>query len=356
MSEQQGNLAEAGRPVRVLVVDDSAFARKVVREIFATDHQVEVVGSARDGEEALEQTAALQPDLVISDLRMPRMSGVDFVRRQMAVKPLPILILSSASQDEVEVVEALNAGAIDVVQKPTALATDDLKNVRDVLVEKVREALNVPVQNLVRELTPAASAARAPGWRAQKADIVVIGISTGGPQALRRMLPLLPADFPVPIAIVLHMPIGYTALYAEKLNEICALTVKEAADGDLVRPGLVLVAAAGRHLVFRRTAANEVVAQSTVQPLDKIHRPSADVLFRSAAETFGERVLAVVMTGMGEDGKEGCAWVKAKGGQVIAEAEKSCVIYGMPRSVVEAGLSDAVVPLDDMAQAITRGV
>ncbi len=357
MSEQQENSPRAGKPVRVLVVDDSAFARKVVREIFATDHQVEVVGAARDGEEALEQTAALQPDLVISDLRMPRMSGVEFVRRQMAVKPLPILILSSASQDEVEVVEALNAGAIDVVQKPTALATDDLKNVRDVLIEKVRGALSVPVQNLVRELTPEASGlAVAPTWRAQKADIVVIGISTGGPQALRRMLPLFPADFPVPIAIVLHMPIGYTALYAEKLNEICALTVKEAADGDGLRPGLVLIAAAGRHLVFRRTAADEVVAQTTVQPLDKIHRPSADVLFRSAAETFGERVLAVVMTGMGEDGKEGCAWVKAKGGQVIAEAEKSCVIYGMPRSVVEAGLSDAVVPLDDMAQAITRGV
>lgn len=357
MSGREDNAAEAERPVRVLIVDDSAFARKVVREIFETDRQVQVVGAARDGEEALEQTAALQPDLVISDLRMPNMNGVDFVRRQMAVKPLPILILSSASQDEIEVVEALNAGAIDVVQKPTALATDDLKTVRDVLIEKVRGALSVPVQNLVRELapvTPAETVARV--GRASKADIVVIGISTGGPQALRRMLPLFPANFPVPIAIVLHMPVGYTALYAEKLNEICELTVKEAADGDVLRPGLVLIAAAGRHLVFRRTASHDVVAQTTLQPLDKIHRPSADVLFRSAAETFGDRVLAVVMTGMGDDGKEGAAWVKAKGGQVIAEAEKSCVIYGMPRSVVEAGLSDAVVPLDDLAQAITQGV
>lgn len=358
MSERENTAFENGRPVRVLVVDDSAFARKVVREIFETDDRVQVVGTARDGEEALEQTAALEPDLVISDLRMPNMNGVDFVRRQMAVKPLPILILSSASQDEIEVVEALNAGAIDVVQKPTALATDDLKGVRDVLIEKVRGALSVPVQNLVRELTPVVAPMEpvARVGRATNVDIVVIGISTGGPQALRRLVPLFPADFPVPIAIVLHMPVGYTALYAEKLNEICSLTVKEAAEGEVLRPGLVLIAQAGRHLVFRRTASGEVVAQVTLQPLDKIHRPSADVLFRSAAETFGERVLAVVMTGMGDDGKEGSAWVKAKGGQVIAEAEKSCVIYGMPRSVVEAGLSDVVVPLDDMARTITQGV
>lgn len=358
MSERENIAFETGRPVRVLVVDDSAFARKVVREIFQVDGRVEVVGTARDGEEALEQTAALEPDLVISDLRMPNMNGVDFVRRQMAVKPLPILILSSASQDEIEVVEALNAGAIDVVRKPTALATDDLKSVRDVLIEKVRGALSVPAQNLARELTPVAAPTEtvARFGRATKADIVVIGISTGGPQALRRLVPLFPASFPVPIAIVLHMPVGYTALYAEKLNEICSLTVKEAAEGDVLRPGLVLIAQAGRHLVFRRTASGEVVAQVTLQPLDKIHRPSADVLFRSAAETFGERVLAVVMTGMGDDGKEGSAWVKAKGGQVIAEAEKSCVIYGMPRSVVEAGLSDMVVPLDDMVRTISQGV
>jgi two-component system chemotaxis response regulator CheB len=182
---------------------------------------------------------------------------------------------------------------------------------------------------------------------------VVIGISTGGPQALRRLIPLLPADFPVPVAIVLHMPVGYTAIYAEKLNELCALEVKEAQDGDLLQAGRVLLAPAGRHLNFRRTAAGHVVAHLTLQPLDKIHRPSVDVLFKSVAEIFREKVLAVVMTGMGDDGKEGSAWVKAQGGTVITEAEKSCVIYGMPRSVDEAGLSDASITLDDMAQAIT---
>lgn len=339
-------------PIRILIVDDSAFARKVVREILADSAWVEVVGTARDGAEALELTASLAPDLVICDLRMPNVDGVQFVRRQMAARPLPILILSAAAQDAEDVVEALSAGAIDVVQKPTALATDDLRMVRDALVEKIREAMKVPVANLARTFTAAVPVVAR--QRAGKVEVVVLGISTGGPQALRRMLPLLPGDFPVPIAIVLHMPVGYTALYAAKLNEICALEVKEAADGDVLRPGLALVAAAGRHLVFQRTPAGEVVAQLAVQPLEKLHRPSADVLFKSAAEVYGEHVLAVVMTGMGDDGCEGAGWVKAQGGTVITEAEQSCVIYGMPRSVVEAGLSDMAVPLDHMAEAITR--
>jgi two-component system chemotaxis response regulator CheB len=185
------------------------------------------------------------------------------------------------------------------------------------------------------------------------ADIVVIGISTGGPQALRQLIPSFPATFPIPIAVVLHMPIGYTALFAEKLNEISPLEVREAKEGDLLVPGLVLIATAGRHLAFTRALDGAVRATLPIHPLEKLHRPSADVLFSSAAEHYGERVLAVVMTGMGSDGTEGAAWIKAKGGKVLTEDEKSCVIYGMPRSVEEAGLSDAAVALADMAQAIT---
>jgi two-component system chemotaxis response regulator CheB len=338
-------------PIRVLIVDDSAFARKVVREILSTSEAVTVVGTARDGAEALEMTAELKPDLVICDLHMPNLDGVAYVRRQMAVRPLPILILSAAAQDAAEVVEALSAGAIDVVQKPTALATDDLRTVRDELVAKIRAAIGAPMENLAP--TFAASARILRSEPASRAAIVVIGVSTGGPQALRRLLPLLPADFPVPIAIVLHMPGGYTALYAEKLNELCALEVKEVADGDVMRPGRAVIAAAGWHLTLRRELNGDVVAQNTLDPLHKIHRPSVDILFQSAADIYRERVLAVVMTGMGDDGKEGAAWVKACGGTVLTESEKSCVIYGMPRSVAEAGLSDLAVPLDELAVAIT---
>jgi two-component system chemotaxis response regulator CheB len=342
--------------IRALVVDDSAFVRKVVREMLSSSPLIEVVGTARDGEEALEMVAELKPDVVTCDLFMPKLDGVGFVRKQMARRPIPILVLTSAPQDADRVVEALSAGAVDLVQKPTALATDDLRAIGQQLIEKVKGAVNAPMENLIQQMDPTAPAA-AITRVALKADIVVLGISTGGPQALRKMLPLFPQDFPVPIAMVLHMPVGYTALYAEKLNEICALEVTEAKEGDVLQPGHALLAPAGRHLQFvRQREGGPVTAHLSLQPLDKNHRPSADVLFRSAAEVYGARVLAIVMTGMGEDGKEGAAWVKAHGGMVLTEDEKSCIIYGMPRSVVEAGLSDASVPLAGMAQAITERI
>lgn len=347
--------------IRALVVDDSAFVRKVVREMLSRSPEIEVVGAARDGEEALTMVGELQPDVVTCDLSMPRLDGVGFVRRQMAARPLPILILTASPQDGAQAVEALNAGAVDLVRKPTALATNDLLSIRDELVGKVTALAGGRGGEFPRgaDLLPplaATEAAPRPGLVRRRPgqpafDVLLIGISTGGPQALRRMLPRFPADFPVPIAIVLHMPVGYTALYAEKLNEICALEVKEAAEGDEFRPGRALLAPAGRHLLLRRTLAG-TVAQLSLQPLEKIHRPSVDVLFRSAAERFQDRVLGVVMTGMGDDGREGAAWLKAHGATVLTEAESSCVIYGMPRSVVEAGLSDAAVPLDALPQAI----
>jgi two-component system chemotaxis response regulator CheB len=348
-------------PIRVLVVDDSAFARKVVREMLATSPRLQVVGAARDGSEALDLVEQLRPDVITCDLKMPRLDGVEFIRRQMQRRALPILILSSAPQDAAEVIEALHAGAIEIVQKPTALASDDLRGIGDDLVRKVLLAAGASAGVLERQLVarvpaiPAVAPTPKAGRRSD-VDIVVIGISTGGPQALRQVLPLIPRDFPVPIAVVLHMPVGYTALYAQKLNEACAAEVREAAEGDRLGAGLILIAPAGRHLTFRRDADGSVIVHLTVQPVAKLHRPSADVLFQSAVDVFGSRVLAIVMTGMGDDGREGAAWVKARGGIVLTEDEKSCVIYGMPRSVVEAGLSDASVLLEDMAQAIATRV
>lgn len=342
------------RTVRTLVVDDSAFVRKVVREMLSGEPEIEVVGVARDGEEALELTARLEPDVITCDLLMPRLDGVGFVRRQMARRPVPILILTSSPEDAPLVLEALQAGAIDLVRKPTALAVDRLRSIGSSLAEQIRAAAGVTGSRLALPNPPAAGAMIAAPALAAKADIVLIGISTGGPQALRRLIPQFPADYPVPLAVVLHMPVGYTALFAEKLNDISPLEVVEARDGEVLRPGVVLIAPAGRHLQFRRTITGQVLAQLSLQPLDKIHRPSVDVLFQSAATTYGSRTLAVVMTGMGDDGKQGAAWIKAQGGSVLTEAESSCVIYGMPRSVVEAGLSDAAVPLGRMAEAIIQ--
>jgi two-component system chemotaxis response regulator CheB len=181
-------------------------------------------------------------------------------------------------------------------------------------------------------------------------------VSTGGPQGLKSVIARLPADFPIPVAVVLHMPIGYTEAYAKRLDELSALRVIEAHDGDEFRPGVVFVAAAGRHLKLHREADGRVIARLDVRPLDTPHRPSVDVLFQSAADVYGDRVLGVVMSGMGSDGRDGAAWIKSRGGTVLTEAEETCVVYGMPRAIVEAGLSDEEVPLDRLTSAIIERV
>lgn len=337
--------------VRVLIVDDSAYVRKVVRQVLLRSPFVEVVGAARDGVEALELVEELRPDVVTCDLNMPQMDGVEFVRQQMARRPVPIIIMSIASGSGEQVLAALDNGAIDFVHKPTALATDKLLEVADELLEKVKAAAQSPLHG--RRPAAAAVPPDLPAISANPtAQVLVIGTSTGGPQALKLVISRLPADFPVPIGLVLHMPIGYTEMYAQKLNEICALTVIEAKGGERVVPGMVFLAPAGRHLMFLRGSDGVVRTVLDIRPVDTPHRPAVDVLFRSAAEAYGVGVLAVVMTGMGADGREGAAWIKAQGGRVITEAEESCVVYGMPRSVVEAGLSDVTVPLDGMARAI----
>jgi len=226
------------RLIRTLIVDDSAFARKVVKEMLSRSPFIEVVGSARDGIEALEMVNEVKPDLVTCDLIMPRLDGAGFVREQMARRPLPILIVSVADENADLALQALEAGAVDFVQKPTALATDDLFRIREELLEKVKVAAVAPPQRLVPPTIGKGVRRSTRARGSSGAEVVVIGVSTGGPQALRSLLPRLRADFPAPIVIVLHMPIGFTALYAAKLDELCELDVREAAEGDKLRPGL----------------------------------------------------------------------------------------------------------------------
>jgi len=341
--------------IRVLIVDDSAFVRKVLRQILSKSPFIEVIGAARDGMEAMELIEQLHPDVVTLDLNMPRGDGLTFLKAQMAKSPLPILVVSMASKDGDQVLAALESGAVDVIQKPTGLATDRLLEITDELVAKVKMAASARVHVPV---APSMSETHHPIESQQTAriDMVVIGVSTGGPQALKYLIPRLPRDFPVPVAIVLHMPVGYTELFARSLNDVCDLEVVEAAEGQAIRPGQVLLAPAGLHLSMVRQKNGEVVAHLDVQPLDTPHRPAVDVLFRSAADVFGERTLAIIMTGMGSDGMQGAAWIKARGGQVFAEAEESCVVYGMPRSVIEAGLCDQIIPLGKISDAILEAL
>ncbi len=338
--------------VRILIVDDSAYVRKVIRQMLSRSPFLEVVGIARDGKEALELAAELEPDVITCDLIMPELDGVGFIKAQMARKPVPIVVVSVASESGELVLAALDAGAVDFVQKPTALATERVLEIADELIEKVKAAATS--RPAAGRESPVPAIARPPA--ARSVDIVVLGISTGGPQALKMLIPRLPAELAVPIAIVLHMPVGYTELYARKLNEQSSLNVLEAQGGEIVTKGNVYLAPAGRHLTLQRSPSGDVVTHLDVRPLDTLYRPSVDQLFQSAADVYGSRVLGLVMTGMGSDGREGAAWIKAKGGTVLTESEASCVVYGMPRSVVEAGLSDGQVTLDRMADALMARV
>jgi len=340
--------------IRVLIVDDSAYVRKVVKQILSRSPFIEVIGIARDGQEALEMVEKLNPDVVTLDLIMPQMDGVEFLNVQMKRRPIPVVIVSIASEDGELVLAALDAGAVDFVQKPTALATEKIFEISNELIAKVKTAAHVPLTNLPiqqdsqKTLSPLQKRMNHLGG----IDIVVIGISTGGPQALTSLIPILPADFPIPIAIVLHMPVGYTEMYARRLNDISLLNVMEAKEGILVSPGSVLIAPAGRHLTFQRQTNGAVVTHLDARPFDSLHRPSVDVLFESAADIYRDRTLGIVMTGMGSDGKQGSAWIKSHGGMIFTESEETCVVYGMPRSVLEAGLSDKSYPLYNMAKAI----
>ena len=341
-------------PVRVLVVDDSAYIRKVVKEMLSRSPTLEVVGTARDSDEALELVEQLKPDVVTCDLIMPGTDGVGFIQRQMSRRRLPIVIVSMAGESSERVLSGLDAGAIDFVQKPTALATEKVFDVADELIAKVTAAAGASMRELP-QAQPGRQAIASATFQ-NRYSVLVVGVSTGGPQGLKSVIARLPADFPLPVAVVLHMPIGYTEAYAKRLDELSALTVVEAHDGEEFRPGVVLVAPAGRHLKLEREADGRVISRLDVRPLDTPHRPSVDVLFQSAAEIYGDRVLGVVMSGMGSDGRDGAAWIKARGGAVLTEAEETCVVYGMPRAIVEAGLSDEEVPLDRLTSAIIERV
>jgi len=339
------------RILRVLIVDDSAYVRKVIKQMLSRSPFIEVVGAACDGEEALEMLRDLRPDVVTVDLIMPGIGGLGFIREQMARAPVPIVVVSIASETSQMVLDALDAGAIDFVQKPSALATEKVLEMSDELVEKVKTAGSVrlsvikPPRDIVQPEVGAGPAAKS------AIEVVAIGISTGGPQALKYLIPRFPADFSVPVVIVMHMPAGYTEMYAKRLNEMSALNVREAQEGDPITKGSVLIAPAGRHFTFRRMSSG-VVAHLDARPFDTLHRPSVDVLFRSAAETYGKGVLGVVMTGMGEDGRQGAEKIKSSGGILFAEAEESCIVYGMPRAIVDAGLASRIIPLGKIVEGI----
>ncbi len=341
-------------PIRVLVVDDSAFVRMAVTRMLRSEPDLEVVGTAVDGQDAVAKVAELRPDVVTLDVQMPRLGGLEALARIMEREPVPVLLLSSLTQEGADVtLRGLELGAMDFVDKSSVQGPMNLLGLGEELRAKVRALARVPHSALARGAAGARLEATAP--RAANADAVVLAASTGGPAALQAVIPRLPAALPAAVLVVQHIPPGFTRSLAERLAGRSALPVREAGDGEEVLPGQVLIAPAGWHLTVRKVGRG-VRTRLSLEPADSLHRPSADVTMASAARVWGPRLLGVVMTGMGNDGAAGLRAIRQHKGRTLAESEETAVIYGMPKAAVEAGVVDREVPLHAIADEIVAAV
>lgn len=340
--------------VRVLVVDDSALMRKLIPQILARDSDIEVVGTAMDGAFGLKKIEDLKPDVVTLDLEMPRMDGMEMLRQITRKSRVPVIIVSALSTDGATATfKALALGAFDFVAKPRDAASVHMDEIAQDLIAKIKAAAKSKVRSAaVPEVPERARPNKMPvRGRREPTKIIAIGVSTGGPNALQYLLAKLPGDFPGSIIVVQHMPEGFTSMFANRLDESCAINVKEAQSGDLLIAGRALICPGDRHIkVHRMPLGNTVVL--TEDPRVNGHRPSADTLFRSVANEFGSRAIGVLMTGMGEDGAAGLGLIKNAGGLTIAQSEESCVVFGMPKAAIERGYATRIVPLDMLANTL----
>ncbi|MFQ5597162.1 MAG: chemotaxis response regulator protein-glutamate methylesterase [Nitrospiria bacterium] len=346
-------------PIRILVVDDSIIVRKAVTEALASDSEICVVGSAANGKIALAKIPELKPDVLILDIEMPICDGYGVLReiRKRGIKVWTIMFSTLTKRGAVQTIKALTLGAHDYVSKPTTESgisgyQENLKRIAAELIPKIKQFRNQRpvVKSKIQPVSKSAKPLIHLGKRPVP-EVLAIGISTGGPEALSKLLPEISEDFPVPIVIVQHMPKLFTKMLADRLDKDSKISVKEGAEGMILKPGTAYVAPGDHHLCLHKNARQACIALNQKPPQNSC-RPSADYLFRSVAEVFGGRALGIIMTGMGQDGLDGLRMVKAKGGYVIAQDQSSSVIWGMPAAVVKAGLADAVLPLYRIAKEI----
>lgn len=340
--------------IRVLVIDDSAFSRQAITRMLDASPLVEVVGVARDGEEALRKTFELQPDLITVDLEMPRMDGFTFLRVVMSKRPTPVIVVSGRTGEE-DVFRALELGAVDFVCKPSPRATPELNNIEHELVRKVHAIRDLRIEKVQTRIgsTPALiqEEAAPSSWTPK---VVAIGSSTGGPASLMQVFSAF-ADAPhCAFVVAQHMPAGFTRGFAERVDRLTRLHAIEAEGGEVLSPGTVLIAPGGKHLELENIGGRVVTRLVAAESRDK-YTPSVDRLFESAAKHVGSDLLAIVLTGMGDDGREGVRSVHLGGGSIIAESESTAVIFGMPQQAIRTGLVDRVLPLDEIAAAIQMG-
>jgi two-component system chemotaxis response regulator CheB len=345
--------------IRVLVADDSAFMRTALSRMIQSDPDLEVVGTARDGVEALEAVHKLRPDVLTLDIEMPRMNGLETLKRIMTECPRPVIMVSSLTQEGVRAtLDAFELGAFDCIPKQLSYASLDIVKIRQRLVDQIKHAAARSIQftaPLPMPLPTAAIAvASAPVVRPHSqiaAKVIAIGVSTGGPKALQQILPMLPADLPAGLVIVQHMPVGFTRPFAERLHGLSRIAVREAAEGVEVEPGLALIAPAGIHTTVA-SHGGKLKTHLSQTPADALHIPSVDVMMYSVAEVCGPRAMGVIMTGMGSDGARGMHAISDNGGFTVGQDEPTCAVYGMPRACAEAGFLDAVVPLQRIPSEI----
>jgi two-component system chemotaxis response regulator CheB len=349
--------------VSVLIVDDSAFMRNALTSMLTSDPEIKVCGTARDGVEAVEKVALLKPDVVTMDVEMPRMDGLEALRLIMDKTPVPVIMVSSLTVEGAQTtLDALEHGAVDFIPKNLSELSINIVKIKAMLIDKVKQIARSNASRKMRRIAPKTGEVPKPrimptlSTGARRVGVVAIGMSTGGPRAIQEIIPRLPKDFPVPIVMAQHMPPNFTKPFAERLNQLSQVTVKEAEEGEPLRPGVVLIAPGRGHMKVSRPRGIETVVNISENKEDFIYRPSVDYLMQSIAELFPGRALGVILTGMGNDGAKGLAAMKQTGCRIFAQNEETCVVYGMPRAVVEAGIADKVLSIEEMAGEIINAV
>lgn len=372
----------SNEPIKVIIVDDSNFMRRAISNLISRDLGIQVIATARDGYEAVELVRNLEPDVVTLDIEMEGMSGIETLEQIMRVHPVPVLMVSAyTSQGAAVTVEALRLGAVDFIEKPSGVVSVDIHTISEALIRKVKIAARAQPRPLLERTVeprrykpatpgtpsvsgPAPASSRPPmppvsGIRPVPAEfppvkIVAVGSSTGGVQALQHLLGGLPEDFELPVVIVQHMPAKFTRSFAADLDRTVPLMVREAEDGMPLRPGVAYVAPGGIHTIVAplQDRPNQFCIRLTENPAESLLKPSADVLFSTVAEVFGPTAIGVVLTGMGSDGTWGMKRIREAGGYNVAQNRETCVVYGMPKSAIEAGVVDEILPIQSIPELL----
>lgn len=346
------------RPIKVLIIDDSAFTRQTIKGILEKVPNIKIVGVAVDGHDGMTKILRLEPDVVTLDLMMPKMDGFTLLRWIMEEKPLPVIIVSSYG-DRSTVFKALELGAVDFVVKPTDKASKELKEIENDILRKVLGVTSLNIEKLKKSVSHLRAAKAISNFHSfednKEIELVAMGASTGGPTAIQTILTRLPGNFPRGMVISQHMPRGFTKQFADRMDKISALRIKEAEQGEPIEKGKVLICPGGHHLVLKKSKKDVFVTIRDSFPTDK-YIPSIDMMMKSAAEIYEAKTMGIVLTGMGNDGKAGMLEIKKQGGFTIAESEESSVVFGMPQEVILSGAVDKALPLEEIPNEIMRRI